>query len=73
MKTLCALIGAFFVFAGLAILVADLARGAPRAGTGSSASASPSSPAAGPLLREADAVPSGAGARTAAEAVSRRR
>ena len=70
-KTLCALIGAFFLVAGLAILIA----GAPK-GEARSAAAEPV-PAAGggehrPLLWEADVHRSPAGS-AATEAVSRSR
>ncbi|HET7452838.1 MAG TPA: hypothetical protein VFL12_08865 [Thermoanaerobaculia bacterium] len=73
MKTLCALIGAFFLLAGITVLVADLARSAaPRAGAGSSVSASPRSVPT-PLVREGHTARPGHGARVALGSVSRRR
>ncbi len=51
MKNLCALIGAFFLFAGIAVLVIDRAPAAPRFRFAVSSASVP----AAPRVREADA------------------
>jgi hypothetical protein len=69
-KTLCALIGAFFLVAGLAVLIGGPPKGSRRAGLARSETRETSAAADRPLLWQADGARGGRAAMT--EAVSRR-
>ncbi|HET9793537.1 MAG TPA: hypothetical protein VFS34_03665 [Thermoanaerobaculia bacterium] len=70
MKTLCALIGAFFLVGGIAVLVSGAPKSSRRAGLARSETRVARDAGPRPLLWEADGA--SRGARATAEAVSRR-